>query len=141
MAENTHVVSYKEESEGIEETDGGGFIPGFVLLIREFEISDPANTTPRPTGYFRIEFSKKDKNIIMRERQKGNPRNLKVVREYQEGNALNTHKAATEAVRNKKVDGKEGWYFLPPDGNETWSKVEEQITEAIQGYNNAWGLK
>ena len=63
-----------------------------------------------------------------------------MVREYPEANALNTFQAAKDAMKTRKVDGKEGWYFLPPGGNEKWEDVEKQITQAIQDYNDAWGL-
>lgn len=125
---------------GIEETDGGGHIEGTVLLIREFDLSDSASGTPHPTGYFRIEFSQSTSWDATRERQQGNPRHLKVVKKYHPENALNAHAAAKEAMKNKKVNGREGWFFLFPYGDEKWSTVEDQITKAIEDYNEAWGL-
>ena len=110
--------------------------PGAMLLIREFETSTSANTVPRPTGYFKIVFTRTSKRDEMRELQKGNPRHLEVAKKYEERNALNTHKAAKEAMRSREVEGKEGWFFLQPGGSETWSMVEEQITRAIQDYND-----
>ena len=90
----------------VEETDGGGSsrMQGSVFLIREFEVSDP----PRPTGYFRIDFCfEGTKGDTVKERQRGNPHDLKMVRKYQQANALNTSEAAKDAMKTRKVDGKE----------------------------------
>ena len=127
---------------GYDDTDGGGHIEGTVLLIREFESTDSASGTPHPTGYFRIEFSKDTSCDAPRERQQGNPRDLKVVKTYSPENALAAHTAAKDAMKNKKVEEREGssWFFLPPDGNEKWSTVEDQITKAIEDYHKEWGL-